>query len=121
MSIHRILVVEDSPTEQFVLREILTRSGYQVALADSGERALELARSDPPDLILMDVVMPGMNGFQATRHLRRDRLLGQIPVILCSSKRQETDRAWGLRQGASDYVTKPVREADLLGRIRALG
>lgn len=121
MSIHRILVVEDSPTDQFLLREMLTRSGYQVALADTGERALELARNDPPDLILMDVVMPGMNGFQTTRHLRRDRVLGQIPVILCSSKRQDTDRAWGLRQGASDYVTKPVRESELIGRIRALG
>jgi twitching motility two-component system response regulator PilH len=121
MSIHRILVVEDSPTDQLMLREMLTRSGYQVATADSGERALELARSDPPDLILMDVVMPGMNGFQATRQFRRDDKLGQIPVILCSSKHQPTDRAWGLRQGACDYLTKPVREADLIGRIRALG
>ena len=121
MSIHRILVVEDSPTEQFHLRDILTRSGYQVAIAESGERALELARSDPPDLILMDVVMPGMNGFQATRHFRRDRLLSRIPVILCSTKSQDTDRVWGLRQGANDYLTKPVREADLIGRIRALG
>lgn len=121
MSIHRILVVDDSPTDQFVLREMLTRGGYEVAMADTGERALELARSDPPDLILMDVVMPGMNGFQATRSLRRDRVLGQIPVILCSSKNQPTDRVWGLRQGASDYVTKPVREDELIGRIRALG
>lgn len=121
MAIHRILVVEDSPTEQFILREMLTRSGYEVAMAENGELALELARTNPPDLILMDVVMPGMNGFQATRQLRRDRVLSQIPVIMCSSKHQESDRAWGLRQGASDYLTKPVREADLIGSIRALG
>lgn len=121
MQIRRILVVEDSPTDQFILREMLTRSGYQVATADSGERALELARRDPPDLILMDVVMPGLNGFQVTRQLQRDAQLGRIPVIMCSSKRLATDRAWGLRQGACNYLVKPVHEADLLGSIRALG
>ena len=119
MSIHRILVVEDSPTEQFVLREILTRSGYQVALADCGERALELARNDPPDLILMDVVMPGANGFQLTRSITRDPRFAGVPVIMCTSKNQETDKVWGMRQGARDYIVKPVNADELIAKIKA--
>ena len=121
MSIHRILVVEDSPTEQFVLREILTRSGYQVALADCGERALELARNDPPDLILMDVVMPGANGFQLTRSITRDPRYAGVPVIMCTSKNQETDKVWGMRQGARDYIVKPVDPTELMTKIQAFG
>ena len=121
MAINRILVVDDSPTEQHYFRELLAKQGYQVLTAETGERAIELARSELPDLILMDVIMPGMNGFQATRTIKRDESIRHIPVIMCTTKDQETDKIWGIRQGARDYLIKPVSEAALLGKIRALG
>lgn len=120
MPIKRILVVDDSPTERFVLNELLTAKGYQVTLAMSGDEGIARAKEMLPDLILMDVVMPGTNGFQATRALTRDEATRNIPVILCTTKDQETDRIWGLRQGAQDYVTKPVDQAALLAKIAAL-
>lgn len=121
MAIHKILIVDDSPTERFHLSDILVKHGYSVISAESGEDGLLLARSERPDLILMDVVMPGANGFQITRTLARDPLLGEVPVIICSSKSQETDRIWGMRQGARAYLVKPVAAADLLACIAALG
>ena len=111
MPIRRILVVDDSPTERLALTELLTREGYQVLTAENGEQALALARAELPDLVLMDVVMPGMNGYQATRH---------IPVIICTTKGQEADRAWGLRQGAVAYLVKPIDETALLAAIRSM-
>ncbi|CDG81428.1 response regulator [Janthinobacterium agaricidamnosum] len=121
MSIHKVLIVDDSPTERFYLTDILQRAGYAVTTADSGEDALLRLKTDKPDLILMDVVMPGANGFQVTRAIARDPELLDVPVIICSSKSQETDRIWGLRQGARDYLVKPVVAADLLAKIAALG
>lgn len=88
--------------------------------AETGEEAIAKARAEKPDVILMDVVMPGTNGFQVTRQIARDPDLGHIPVIMCTSKTQETDRIWGLRQGAKDYVTKPINADELLGKIAAL-
>src|ERR1041384_6120856 len=120
MAIHRILIVDDSPTERHVLNDMLTRAGYEVIASDNGEDALVKAREASPDLILMDVVMPGLNGFQATRAISRDPGTCSIPVILCTSKIQETDRIWGMRQGARDYVMKPVDERELLAKIAAL-
>ena len=120
MSVKRILVVDDSPTERHVLLELLTRNGYQVSTAESGEEGIEKARAELPDLILMDVVMPGLNGYQATRTLTRDEATRQIPIIVCTSKGQETDKIWGLRQGAIDYLIKPVNADELLARIAAL-
>ena len=120
MPIKHILVVDDSPTERHFLSELLTRNGYAVSTADSAEAALRLARQNPPQLILMDVVMPGQNGFQATREIARDPAIGGVPVIICSSKQQETDRIWGLRQGARDYLVKPVDPERLLQRIASL-
>ncbi len=120
MTIKHILVVDDSPTERHFLSELLSRHGYAVSTADSAEAGLQLARQNPPQLILMDVVMPGQNGFQATREISRDPVISGVPVIICSSKHQETDRIWGLRQGACDYLVKPVDPELLLQRVAAL-
>jgi twitching motility two-component system response regulator PilH len=115
-----ILIVDDSPTESKILTNILVKGGHQVSLAASAEDGIALAKQAHPDLILMDVIMPGMNGFQATRSLSRDPDTATIPVIIVSTKNMETDRVWGLRQGAKDFITKPVGETELLGRIAAL-
>ena len=121
MPVKRILVVDDSPTERHVLLELLTRNGYQVSTAESGEEGIEKARAELPDLILMDVVMPGQNGFQLTRTITRDPRYADVPVIMCTSKGQETDKVWGMRQGARDYVVKPVDPGELVQKIRAFG
>ena len=120
MPIKKILVIDDSPTERHVLVELLTGKGYQVITAENGEQGIEKAKAELPDLILMDVVMPGLNGYQATRTLTRDELTKNIPVIVCTSKGQETDKIWGLRQGALDYLVKPVNGEELLSKIEAL-
>ena len=120
MSINRILVVDDSPTERFFISDLLVKNGFRVSLAENGEIALEEARRSLPDLIVMDVVMPGMNGYQATRTLARDEATRHIPVILCTTKGFETDKLWGLRQGARGYVVKPVDPRELLAQIHAL-
>jgi twitching motility two-component system response regulator PilH len=121
MGIKRILVVDDSATERHMLRDLLTKAGYEVISCENGEDAIVKARQVKPDLILMDVVMPGLNGFQATRAISRDPQTKSIPVIMCTSKSQETDKIWGLRQGAKDYVVKPVDREALLAKISALG
>jgi twitching motility two-component system response regulator PilH len=121
MAIKKILIVDDSPTERHVLNDMLTKSGYEVVATDNGEDAILKAKLLKPDLILMDVVMPGLNGFQATRAISRDPETRSIPVILCTSKGQETDKIWGMRQGARDYVIKPVAREELLAKIAALG
>lgn len=121
MAIRKIMVVDDSPTERAVLEKMLKKRGYEVLTAESGEIAITRATLEQPDLILMDVVMPGLNGFQATRAISREEKTRHIPVFICSTKDQETDRIWGLRQGARDYLTKPLNESALLARIDALG
>lgn len=110
----RILVVDDSPTEIYRFREILTKHGHEVIEANNGADGVAVARSEKPALVLMDVVMPVLNGFQATRQLTKDPETEHIPVIIVTTKDQETDRVWGKRQGARDYLTKPVDEAQLL-------
>jgi twitching motility two-component system response regulator PilH len=117
-----VLVVDDSPTEIHVLARTLTKAGFRVETAPNGEEGLLVARRVLPDLIVMDVVMPVLNGYQATRELQRDPKTAHIPVIMVTTKDQETDRAWGLRQGALDYLVKPVDPDQLVARIRmALG
>ena len=120
MAIHTILIVDDSPTERYYLSEMLVRAGYAVSTAQDGADALTQLKTARPDLILMDVVMPGLNGYQATRTITRDEATKHIPVIICTSKGQETDRIWGLRQGAKDYLIKPIKQAELLGKIAEL-
>ena len=121
MAIHKILLVDDSKTELHHISGLLTRKGYSVRTAENGEEAMSRLAEDKPDLILMDVVMPGQNGFQLTRAISRDPRYTDIPIIMCTSKNQETDRVWGMRQGARDYITKPVDQAELMGKIKALG
>jgi twitching motility two-component system response regulator PilH len=121
MPIKNILVVDDSPTDRQYLTDILAKNGYQVTTAENAEEALGKVKQINPDLVLMDVVMPGQNGYQATRTLSKDDSTKHIPVIMCTTKGQETDKVWGMRQGARDYIVKPVSQSDLLAKISALG
>ncbi len=118
--VKHILVVDDSRTELVFMKSLLTRHGYQVRTAENAQQALQCLDDQLPDLILMDVVMPGTNGFQLTRTIARHPQYGKVPVFICSSKGQETDRVWGLRQGARDYITKPVNPDVLLAKIEAV-
>ena len=120
MPVRKILIVDDSATNRHALTEMLRKHGYQCSVAESGKEAVAKAKAEKPDMILMDVVMPDMDGFQATRMITRDEETKNIPVILCTSKNLETDRIWGMRQGARGYVLKPVDEKDLLSKITAL-
>lgn len=116
----RILLIEDSPTDTAVLTQLLQRNGHQVVAAANAEDGIEACKRERPDLVMMDVVLPGMNGFQATRALGRDDATRSIPVLIVSTKGMETDKAWGMRQGARDYIVKPPREDELMARINAL-
>ena len=115
----RILVVDDSPTETEAFRQILEKNGHEVLNATNGADGVALAHQEKPDLVLMDIVMPGLNGFQATRQLTRSQETRHIPVIIVTTKDQETDRVWGKRQGASGYLVKPVTEQRLCAEIDA--
>jgi twitching motility two-component system response regulator PilH len=121
MAIQKILIVDDSPTERYFLTDILVKNGFSVSTAENGEEAMLKIKADKPQLILMDIVMPGQNGFQVTRAITRDPDTQDVPVIICTSKGQETDRIWGLRQGARDYIVKPIDPKELLAKIAALG
>jgi len=121
MPIKSILLVDDSKTELFFLSELLTKNGFRVRTAENGDEAMRRLAEEKPDLILMDVVMPGQNGFQLTRSITRNPLYADVPVIMCTSKNQETDKVWGMRQGARDYVVKPVDPEQLVQKIRAFG
>jgi twitching motility two-component system response regulator PilH len=119
MPIQKILVVDDSKTELHHLSDLLGKRGYAVRTAENGEEALRRLAEEKPDLILMDVVMPGQNGFQLTRSITRDPRFSGVPVIMCTSKNQETDKLWGMRQGALDYIVKPVNSDELIAKIKA--
>ena len=119
MTIHKILVVDDSKTELHHLSDVLGKRGYTVRTAENGEEAMRRLTEEKPDLILMDVVMPGQNGFQLTRAITRDPRFADVPVIMCTSKNQETDKVWGMRQGARDYIVKPVNGDDLVAKIKS--
>ena len=121
MSIRNVLIVDDSKTELMFLSEMLKKAGFAVTTAENAEDAQRRLEQAKPDLILMDVVMPGQNGFQLTRAISRDPRYTDIPIIMCTSKNQETDRVWGMRQGARDYVVKPVDPGELVQKIRAFG
>jgi twitching motility two-component system response regulator PilH len=116
----RILIVDDSPSQLLGIQRIVEKLGHETLTAEDGAAGVELARSALPDLILMDVVMPNLNGFQATRTLSRDPATRDIPVVLVTTKDQDTDRMWGMRQGARAYLTKPFSEAELAEVINRL-
>ena len=118
MSIHKVLVVDDSKTELMFMTDLLQKNGFAVRTAENAEDAFKRLGEEKPDLILMDVVMPGQNGFQLTRAITRDPLFADVPIIMCTSKNQETDRVWGMRQGARDYIVKPVKADELISKIK---
>ncbi|MEJ8847236.1 response regulator [Variovorax rhizosphaerae] len=120
MAIRKVLVIDDSKTELMFLSDMLQKNGYAVKTAQNADDAMRRLEEERPDLILMDVVMPGQNGFQLTRTLARNPKYENLPIILCTSKNQETDRLWGMRQGAKDYIVKPVVAAELMSKISAL-
>lgn len=120
MQSKKILVIDDSMTDFLYVKNILTHGGYQVSHAPSGRDGIEEAKRSQPDCILMDVVMPEMNGFQATRALSREVTTADIPVLMLSSKSQKTDQVWAQRQGAKDYIVKPADPKELLGKLKAL-
>ncbi len=121
MAIQNVLIVDDSKTEIMYLSDLLQKAGYTVRSAENADDAFKRLAEQKPDLILMDVVMPGQNGFQLTRSINRTPEYTEVPIIMCTSKNLETDRVWGMRQGAKDYITKPVDPTELLGKIKALG
>ncbi len=113
----KILVVEDSPTQMQMVKSALQAGGYNVLTAFNGEEGLEKARREHPELVLLDLVLPGKNGFQICRALKSSADTKDIPVILLTSKDQTSDRFWGMRQGADLYLTKPWKAEDLLAAI----
>ena len=113
----QIMIVDDSPTDTHLLKKMLEKNGFSTVTAADADEGISVARREKPDLILMDVVMPGLNGFQATRELTTDPETAAIPVIIVTRKDQRVDRVWGMRQGARDYITKPVKEGVLLDLI----
>ena len=113
----RILIVDDSPSQLMSIRRIVEKLGHEALTAEDGAAGAEAAKREIPDLVLMDVVMPNLNGFQATRTISKDAKTSHIPIILVTTKDQETDRVWGMRQGAKTYVTKPVDEDELVKAI----
>jgi twitching motility two-component system response regulator PilH len=119
MTIQKILLVDDSKTELHYLSDLLAKRGYAVRTAENADEAMRRLGEEKPDLILMDVVMPGQNGFQLTRTITRDPRFAGVPVIMCTSKNQETDKVWGMRQGARDYIVKPVNADELVAKIHA--
>jgi twitching motility two-component system response regulator PilH len=114
----RVLIVDDSPTETYKMETILKKYGYSVSKAENGEDGVAVAKKEQPDLVLMDVVMPGLNGFQATRQLSKTKETAHIPVIIVTTKDQPTDKLWGKRQGAKGYLVKPVDDAKLIDAIK---
>jgi twitching motility two-component system response regulator PilH len=115
-----ILVVEDTPSEQKLITNYLEESGYQVIPANSGQQALETALAQKPDIVITDVVMPGMNGFELCRSLKKNELTKTLPVIACTSKNQELDRLWGMKQGVDIYITKPFTKSDILRAVKSV-
>lgn len=117
----KVLIVDDSPTETYKLTGMLEKNGHTVISAVNGEEGVATAKAEKPDLVLMDIVMPGLNGFQATRQLSKSQETSHIPVIIVTTKDQETDRVWGMRQGAKAYLTKPIDEKELMATIAKVG
>ena len=120
MAVETVLIIDDSRTERAFLSDILTKAGYKCILAETGQEGVEKATLSMPDLILLDVLMPGLNGFETARLLQRDATTKAIPIFICTTKDQATDKVWGLRQGATHYIVKPVIAEDLIAKIKAI-
>ncbi|MBE1161221.1 twitching motility response regulator PilH [Dyella acidiphila] len=116
----RILIVDDSPSQLLGIKRIVEKLGHETVTAEDGAAGVEAAKREKPDLILMDVVMPNLNGFQATRTISKDPDTATIPIVLVTTKDQETDKVWGIRQGAKAYVTKPIKEEELVAVLKEL-
>ncbi len=116
----RILIVDDSPSQLMGMKRIVEKLGHEALSAEDGAQGVEVAKANIPDLILMDVVMPNLNGFQATRAISKEATTSHIPIVLVTTKDQETDKVWGMRQGAKAYITKPFNEAELVAVINKL-
>jgi twitching motility two-component system response regulator PilH len=114
----RILIVDDSPSQLLGIKRIVEKLGHETLSAEDGAAGVEVAKAEKPDLILMDVVMPNLNGFQATRTISKNAETAHIPIILVTTKDQETDKVWGMRQGAKAYVTKPIKEEELVKALQ---
>jgi twitching motility two-component system response regulator PilH len=114
----RILIVDDSPSQLLGIKRIVEKLGHEALSAEDGAAGVEAAKAEKPDLILMDVVMPNLNGFQATRTINKNPDTAHIPIILVTTKDQETDKVWGMRQGAKAYVTKPIKEEELVKALQ---
>ncbi len=114
----RILIVDDSPSQLLGIKRIVEKLGHETLSAEDGAAGVEVAKQEKPDLILMDVVMPNLNGFQATRTISKNADTAHIPIILVTTKDQETDKVWGMRQGAKAYVTKPIKEEELIKALQ---
>ena len=121
MAVQNVLIVDDSKTELMFMTDLLKSNGLTVRTAQDADEAFRKLAEAKPDLILMDVVMPGQNGYQLTRAISRQPEYAAIPIFMCTSKNLETDRVWGLRQGAKEYITKPVNADELMAKIKALG
>lgn len=113
----RILIVDDSPSQLFGMQKVMEKLGHEVITATNGEEGVRTAKEQIPDLILMDIVMPELNGFQATRKISKDERTSHIPIIMVTTKNLQTDKVWGMRQGAKDYLIKPVSEKALIGVV----
>ncbi|GFZ99340.1 twitching motility response regulator PilH [Dyella caseinilytica] len=116
----RILIVDDSPSQLLGIKRIVEKLGHETLTAEDGAAGVDVAKREKPDLILMDVVMPNLNGFQATRTISKDPETAGIPIVLVTTKDQETDKVWGIRQGAKAYVTKPIKEEELIAVLKEL-
>ena len=115
-----ILIVDDSPTDAYLVKNILESHGHTTSEASSGAEGVEKAKELIPNLVVMDVVMPGLNGFQATRKITKNPSTSSVPVIILSSKNMDSDRAWGMMQGAKEFLVKPVQEEELLAALKRL-
>lgn len=116
----KILIVDDSAVERQLLKNMIEGLGFIIIEAENGESGIKMALEFEPEIILMDVVMPGINGFQATKQITNNEKLKGVPVIMCTSKNQETDKVWGAKQGAKAYVVKPINKEVLISEIDKL-
>ena len=116
----RVLIVDDSPSQLMGMKRIIEKLGHEIVTAEDGALGVEAAKRERPDLILMDVVMPNLNGFQATRSIAKNPDTSHIPIVLVTTKDQDTDRVWGMRQGAKAYITKPFSESELADMIQQM-